>query len=715
VSFAIRVPIQVAVLSVTLPFGLLPIVPSVARAQTEVGADSDLTEVVVSARVQRLYRVAETTAGRLPAEPLASSQSIQVLNSELIADQGARTALDLYRNLSGVTFFSYAGVTARGFRQEEIFFDGLRGDTYASFSVPQLFDVERVEFLKGPAGMLYGPTAPGGVFNYTTKAPLEQFKADARIVVGTESRRGGSLDLNAPVGQRGSAVRVGAFYEDRDLPRFGAANETRIGYGVLRLPIGTSTLDLRGARYSQDLPANRLRGVPVDNFGNFLASIRWNHNEPTDLLRLQSDVTQLKWHGSVGESFRFDAGLRYNFASETQQYHEPIGLFDTNADGVVDTTRREYRDQIRDFKHWSFAANGIWSFSRAPVDYRVLAGIDHFDNDYSIYSRFARGTNIATAGRPTPLSLVAPLYGQSNPSTYVLSAFVRNTSDAIRDGAYLLGEATLGRWIATAGLRYDDFKDRANASPFSADALTSRLGLVYRLRDDISAYVQFADSFEPQSVSAQSPLAGGPFDPTEGEMVEAGLKWQLGGGRVQGTAAMYEIRRSNILQADPRGDVGRDGVNDLIAFGEVGSKGVEFDLSADITDNWVAMVSYAYNDTRITRSNGLTTITNSVGDRFANAPRNQFGFWTRYQYPAIGLALAFGGDYVDVRRSLSNQIVKPYFVSDFSLILERSTWQALLRVNNVFNEVYAASGFIDRTGHFPGAPREAFLELGRRW
>jgi iron complex outermembrane receptor protein len=297
----------------------------------------------------------------------------------------------------------------------------------------------------------------------------------------------------------------------------------------------------------------------------------------------------------------------------------------------------------------------------------------------------------------------------------VLSAFVRNTSDAIRDGAYLLGEATLGRWIATAGLRYDDFKDRANASPFSADALTSRLGLVYRLRDDISAYVQFADSFEPQSVSAQSPLAGGPFDPTEGEMVEAGLKWQLGGGRVQGTAAMYEIRRSNILQADPRGDVGRDGVNDLIAFGEVGSKGVEFDLSADITDNWVAMVSYAYNDTRITRSNGLTTITNSVGDRFANAPRNQFGFWTRYQYPAIGLALAFGGDYVDVRRSLSNQIVKPYFVSDFSLILERSTWQALLRVNNVFNEVYAASGFIDRTGHFPGAPREAFLELGRRW
>ncbi len=700
---------------VTLLCGLLPIGSFVARAQTEVRNDSDLSEVVISARAQRLYRVAETTAGRLPTEPLASSQSIQVINSELIADQGARTALDLYRNLSGVTFFSYAGVTARGFRQEEIFFDGLRGDTYASFSVPQLFDVERVEFLKGPAGMLYGPTAPGGVFNYTTKGPLAELKADARIVIGTDSRRGGSLDLNAPVGDHGTAVRIGAFYEDRDLPRFGAANETRIAHAVLRVPIGNTTVDLRGARYSQDLPANRLRGVPVDNFGNFLASIRWNHNEPTDFLRLQSDVSQLKWRGKVGEAFTFDAGLRYNFASENQQYHEPIGLFDTNADGVVDAARREYRDQIRDFKHWSFAANGIWSISSARADYRVLAGIDHFDNDYSIYSRFARGTNTAAAGRPAPLSLVSPVYRQSNPAAYTLSAFVRSTSDAVRDGAYLLGEATLGRWVTTLGLRYDEFEDRANNRTFSADALTWRAGLVYRLRDDMSAYGQIANSFEPQSVNAQSPLAGGPFDPTEGEMIEAGLKWQLGGGRLQGGVAIYAIRRSNILQADPRGDVGRDGVNDLVAFGEVGSKGIELDLSADITDNWVATASYAYNDTRVTRSNGLTTITNSVGDRFANAPRNQFGFWTRYQFPVVGLAVALGGDYVDVRRSLSNQIVKPYFVADFSLIFERPAWKGLLRVNNVFDEVYAASGFIDRTGHFPGAPREAFLELARRW
>jgi iron complex outermembrane recepter protein len=146
------------------------------------------------------------------------------------------------------------------------------------------------------------------------------------------------------------------------------------------------------------------------------------------------------------------------------------------------------------------------------------------------------------------------------------------------------------------------------------------------------------------------------------------------------------------------------GVNDLVAFGEVESGGFEVDLTSDITDNWVGTVSYAYNDTRITRNNGRTAILNSVGDRFANAPRNTLGFWTRYQFPTAGLALAVGGDYVDVRRSLSNQIVQPYFVADVSLILERGPWKTLLRVNNAFDEVYAASGFIDRTGHFPGTP-----------
>jgi len=74
-----------------------------------------------------------------------------------------------------------------------------------------------------------------------------------------------------------------------------------------------------------------------------------------------------------------------------------------------------------------------------------------------------------------------------------------------------------------------------------------------------------------------------------------------------------------------------------------------------------------------------------------------------------------GGDYVDLRQSLSGQKVRPYTVFDASIIWEPEPFKVLLRVDNLFDETYAVSGFIDRTGHFPGAPRSVFVEVSRRW
>ena len=194
-----------------------------------------------------------------------------------------------------------------------------------------------------------------------------------------------------------------------------------------------------------------------------------------------------------------------------------------------------------------------------------------------------------------------------------------------------------------------------------------------------------------------------------------GGRTALMNGRIQSSASIYQIIRSNVLQADPRGDAGNDGVNDFVSFGEVTSEGFEADITADITPNWVGTASYAYNDTVITGDAGTGGISNRVGDRFANAPEHTFGFWTRYQFPQFNTAVAFGGDYVDVRQSLSGQKVRPYVVFDASLIYEVEDWRALVRIDNVFDETYAVSGFISRTGHFPGEPRSIFLELTRTW
>ncbi len=673
--------------------------------------------VIVTSRAKELYRVYETTTGKLPTEPLLSTQSIAVINSQLIEDQGARNAQDLYRNISGVSVFSYAGVTARGFRQEENFFDGLRGDPYAGFSVPQLFNVERVEFLKGPAGMLYGAGAPGGLFNYVTKTPQEEFAASLSAVYGTEGRKGAAFEVTGALPVDGVAGRLGIFYEDQHGPRRNAGSETGIYDAGVSFDVGLADLVLQATRYEQKLDGNRLRGIPTDSFGNFLAKRRWNHNEATDFLDLESNVVQAKLLAEPVEGLTLDAGLRYADGTEEQNYHELNGLFDSDGDGVIDSSRRQFRDQYRRNESVTAGTNAIWSASFGKFDNRFLVGADWFRLNAAFTGVLVNGGNTMVDGQSTPLSLITPVYGTTSLVNYIRPAPTVTDSKQTRYGVYALNEATWGPVIAIAGLRQDTFKDEnlINGQTFEDDALTWRAGLVYRLRQDVSLFGQWATSFEPQSIGAQNPLAGGPFDPTEGEIVEGGVKTELLGGRIQSSASIYQIVRTNILQADPRGDVDSDGVDDQIAFGEVTSEGFEADVTADLTDNWVATVSYAYNDTRITRTNGLTAVTNSVGDKFANAPENTVGFWTRYQIPAWHTAFAFGGDYVDVRQSLSGQKVRPYTVFDASVIYAIKDWKALLRVDNLFDEVYASSGFSDRTGHFPGEPRSVFVELTRKW
>lgn len=127
----------------------LPAPYAFAQQTSTSPAVTELDGVNVVGRAQTLYKSEDAAVATRTDTPLALvPQSVQVLPRELIDDQAARQITDLYRSISGISFFSYAGVTLRGFRQENVLYDGLRGDPYAGFSVPQLFNIERVEVLK---------------------------------------------------------------------------------------------------------------------------------------------------------------------------------------------------------------------------------------------------------------------------------------------------------------------------------------------------------------------------------------------------------------------------------------------------------------------------------------------------------------------------------------------------------------------------------------
>nr|WP_277924072.1 TonB-dependent receptor [Sphingomonas hankookensis] len=685
-------------------------VPALAQDRTEAPEDD---EIIVQGRAQQLYRALITTVGKSAQDPLDIPQALQVINSDLFIDQGARDATDIYRNISGVSAFSYAGVTFRGFRQDQSFYDGQRGNPFVGFSVPQLFNIDRVEVLKGPAGLFFGPGSPGGIINYVSKTPSNRAALRTVVTAGNYDRYGISAEATNRIDADGVvSYRIGGFYEAMQPYRFNTLNKSLIGDAGLSIrtnPGGLLTVQV--TTYDNYLRANRLRGVLVDDSGRFRTTIRWNANEQSDFLHLTSTATQARYATTIGDAITFDVGARYFKATERQKYHEPRGSSATNPDLVL----REFRDQVRPVDGLSFAANASAKALLLGMEHRFQVGGDWYRETNILQSRILRNGVL-------PLSLSRPVYGRSDGDAARAMALPFTVTDtrSTRYGFYAQDQIALtDQLLLVGGMRYDRFDDGVTVA--TADRVTSRSqyadsdvtfrgGAIYKPRQDLSLYVSWSQGFEPQPSASQATDAGGPFAPITGNQWEGGVKSRLFDGRLQANAAAYRIVRRNILQVDASLPPVR-GVDQLRPIGEVTSKGFEFDLTTDITRDWVLLVNYGYNNARITGTAPGQAITNAVGTRFANAPAHKIGFWTRYQVPVIGTALALGGEHVSRRIDLSGQTVRPYTIFDASITKHLGFAELMLRIDNLFDRVYAASGFSAQTGQFPGEPRTVFAEL----
>ncbi|OGO85538.1 MAG: ligand-gated channel, partial [Chromatiales bacterium RIFOXYA1_FULL_46_5] len=550
-------------------------------------ADKDLEVIEVKGRAQTLYRASQSSVGtRTDTDLELIPQNIQVLPEALIRDQAARQITDLYRSMSGVSAFSYSGVTFRGFRQDEILYDGVRGDPFNGFAVPQLFNVQEVQLLKGSSGALYGSSAPGGLINYVTKKPQRTAKNQLELGLGNDEYWQSSLELSGPLTDQ-QAYRFG-YYRDSEQPfRWNTKVENEIlDLGYLIDITDSTSLTLQYNTVTQDYQGARLRGVPADDQGNFLGDRAWNHNEATDFQSLEADVWQVRADHEFNSNWRTDLTWRHYDNTELQNYHEPFCSFDTDGDGVVDYCRRQFRDQRRENTADSLTWNNIVEFNTAGLNHQLLLGADTMTQD-----SYFLGRNVAPieqGGKALGISLINPVYGLTSAADYDIDSIKSTPTDttAVRQGFYLQDQLDLtASWNLLLGVRWDSFEDKNNMASSKVDGSDSswRVGSTYQLTDWVRLYVLKGTGFSPQATASQVPEVGGPFDAEQSSIVEAGARFSLLDDAIRLNVATYEMIRNNILQADPRGDVGGDGRDDQIALGEVKSKGVEVDLLGDLT------------------------------------------------------------------------------------------------------------------------------------
>jgi iron complex outermembrane receptor protein len=275
--------------------------------------NNEIETIEVTGRAQQFYLETESKIGtKTDLDLIKLPQSAQVLTEQLIIDQAARDITDLYRSIAGVSEYSYSGVTFRGFRDDaNVFYDGVRGDPYSGFGVPQLFNVARVEVLKGPASALYGGGEPGGMINYVTKKPSYTQSKELKLTLGNYNTRGASLDMTGGLTDT-VAYRVGGYYEEQDSFRNNADSKNTEFTGGLLFDLTDSTTLTTSVDYiKQDLDGNRLRGVPVDDNGNFLVDPSYNANEAFDYQDMEALVLQGKLKHYFNDDFSVSSTLRY--------------------------------------------------------------------------------------------------------------------------------------------------------------------------------------------------------------------------------------------------------------------------------------------------------------------------------------------------------------------------------------------------------------------
>ncbi|WP_283709120.1 TonB-dependent siderophore receptor [Pseudoalteromonas prydzensis] len=692
----------------------------VVTAQTETEqqqsvtvAEKDIETISVVGRAFSMYRPTESAFGTRTDTPLEKiPQSIQIIPQALISDQAARQVTDLYSNIAGVNGFSYSGVTFRGFRQDEILYDGVKGDPFSGFAVPQLFNIEQVAVLKGPSGAVYGSGNPGGIINYMTKKPSYTSNTTLALEVGNDDFFSAALESTGSVNDaQTQAYRVG-IYKDSDKPfRENTSEDNTIIDLGYRFDFSDDTnLVLQYTHIDQELGGARLRGVPVDENGHFIADISWNHNEATDYQTVLADVFQASFQHQFNDVFRTDFTARYFNNEANQNYHEPRGLSDTDGDGVLDWSEREFRDQQRENTGLSFTANLIAETELAAMQHVMLVGVDWYQHEFDSEYRTAVQ---ASKGGPVPgISILNPEYGLTAKDDYDLENVTPRLSstESTRVGLYAQDQVDVtAHWNVTFGLRYDRFEDTdvLNNTEFSDSDVTYRIGTSYNLNDTFFPYALYGTGFMPQSASNQNPEVGGPFKPEHSNIAELGLRTKLLDDSLAVNMASYRIIRNNILQAST--ELSDTGIDQMEALGEVDSRGFELEIVGDVTERLVITASYAYNDTRIVEQSEKFSAQASGSDKFANAPQNTAGLWTRYELPQLHSSIAAGLDYVDEQVSLDGYKVQPYTVYNMAWKTEYQQWIWQLSVKNVFDKEYASSGFITRAGHFPGEPRRVYL------
>jgi catecholate siderophore receptor len=696
--------------------------------------DRTLEEVTVEGQKYRN----EVSSPKYTAELVNVPQTVVVIPKTVFREQAAITLSDVLRNTPGITLLAGEGGGAsntsgdaffmRGFdATNSIFIDGVRDQGAYSRDV---FNLDQVEVSKGPSGSYTGRGNASGSVNLVTKTPLEQPLRAVGLTYGTNDHMRSTLDINQPLPEDllgGSAVRLNAMWQDGGVAgrdeverdAWGIAPSFALGLGAdTRLAVSAQILRQQNTP-DYGLPSAALPGLapttpPVGHVdqNNFygIAGVDF------DDIDSDSYTARIEHDFAPGVTLRNLTRYSDNHRLAVVTVIQNPAAFDP-VTGLV-TRARQINERIN--RNFTNQTNLNFEFMTGSLSHSMSAGVE-----YANERQISPGRTGAGTAPPTDIYHPNP----HDPVTDFAPA---------RTGAFTDGETTTvagygfdtielsRRWQLSAGVRverYDtDFlsvaipgSGTADIKLNTSDTLTSwNTGLVFKPADNGSIYVSAATTQTPPgglnfTLSPTTTNANNPtLEPQKSTNYEIGTKWDVLEGRLSTTAAVFHTVNTNVVTSETIG-----GTVIAASFdSEQQVDGIELTVSGLLTPQWQVFAGYSYLDSEFVRS----AVTNQTDATLQWTPRNSGNLWTTYLLP-FGLQVGGGVRYMDTvaRSSLTIPNGAAPTLPDYWVFSATAAWQAnekvtfRLNVNNVTDEVYAASLNNNGGRYNPGAERSFLL------
>lgn len=608
------------------------------------------------------YNALTATSGTKVDTPLLDTPvSVQVIPKEVLEDRQVLSLQEAVKNVSGTqtppnNFFS--NFLIRGFNAANATFrNALQLENITG--AEDLAFIDHIEIVKGPSAMLYGRIQPGGLVDVITKKPLDQPFYSLQQEGGSWGQIRSVADATGPVTSDGSLLYrvIGVYDKADDFVKFDHHENKAIAGDLTWRPSASFEANLQLEQYWDRMtnPGFYRQQVPVVGNRPLNLPIDWTQNDPLMWSRFPDTINRtliaFDWTYALNEEWKVRQRFHYSTEDERQVF-----LINSSFNPNTGLLARRISDNPTNNDIYAMNLDVLGDFTTGPLSHKTLYGVDWYRTDQVQYG-YQISSGQITPGVPL-LNVFSPTYGNIDVSrvqaaigAQLPKLFFRNSHEDT--GFYVQDQIRfLENWELLLGGRYDiaQFATSSGTAPFVARPVerqfSPRGGLLYKLSPEVSVYTSYSESLS--SLGFPSLGSSGFLPPQKGVQYEVGAKASLMGGKITASAALFDLYFEDLpLLVSTKPLL-------FSPVAEVESKGFEFDIAGQVTENVSLIGSYTYDYAAVSQGGALIPGVGNVptGNRWPGVPLHSANLWAKYDTaPGRAEGWSFGaGIYVNGTR-----------------------------------------------------------------